>query len=133
MEFLIPGDPVPKGRPRFTLNGRTYTPKKTTEYEALVKKCFQESGFEPFSEEVPLRVMIDMNFAMPKSWSNKKRSEMRWKPCLKRPDLDNCVKSITDALNGVAFYDDSQIAELITSKQWSDNGNAKVYINVIEE
>lgn len=32
----IPGQPVPKGRPRFTRGGFAYTPDKTRKYEKLV-------------------------------------------------------------------------------------------------
>lgn len=32
----IPGQPVPKGRPRFTKGGFAYTPDKTRKYEKLV-------------------------------------------------------------------------------------------------
>lgn len=36
ISFTIEGVPVPKGRPRFTRSGHTYTPDTTRKYEALV-------------------------------------------------------------------------------------------------
>ena len=40
IQFTVPGQPVAKGRPKFTMQGgfaRAYTPKKTADYEALAK------------------------------------------------------------------------------------------------
>ena len=33
IDFWFQGEPVGKGRPRFTRQGRAYTPKKTRDYE----------------------------------------------------------------------------------------------------
>ena len=35
--FIVPGEVIPKGRPRFTRSGHAYTPKRTTDYETKVK------------------------------------------------------------------------------------------------
>ena len=39
----------------------------------------------------------------------------------KPPDIDNCIKPILDALNGVVYEDDSNISDLIV-KQRNING-----------
>ena len=36
-EFVVSGQPIGKGRPRFTKTGRVYTPQKTKEYETRVR------------------------------------------------------------------------------------------------
>lgn len=41
--FTIPGDPMGKGRPRVSKFG-TYTPKKTVEYENLVKRILLDGS-----------------------------------------------------------------------------------------
>lgn len=38
---------------------------------------------------------------------------------LKKPDIDNIVKVVADALNGVAYHDDTQIAMVIAAKTYS--------------
>jgi Holliday junction resolvase RusA-like endonuclease len=133
IEFSIPLRPVAKGRPRFSTQGgfaRAYTPKKTRDYEAQVKAIAQQAcgtsrptanaiGFE-FVAFVPI----------PKSWSKAKQDKARAGLIYptSRPDLDNYEKAVTDALNGVAFADDSQICDVVKSKRYSDE--PRIYVRV---
>jgi Holliday junction resolvase RusA-like endonuclease len=132
VNFEIPGDPVPKGRPRFARRGtfvQTYTDSKTLEYETLVGfKARQAIGAsEPLKGH--LTVYLYLRYAVPASYS-KKRTEA----CLngfeypKRVDLDNCYKSITDAMNGIVYVDDSQIVEAHILKCYSLEPGANVMI-----
>ena len=132
VNFEIPGDPVPKGRPRFARRGtfvQTYTDSKTLEYETLVGfKARQAIGAsEPLKGH--LTVFLYLRYAVPASYS-KKRTEA----CLngleypKRVDLDNCYKSITDAMNGIVYVDDSQIVEAHILKCYSLEPGANVMI-----
>jgi len=49
-------------------------------------------------------------------------------PNTKKPDVENVSKSILDALNEVAYYDDSQIVSLSVEKFRSVNPRAEVFI-----
>ena len=43
--FVIPGEPVAKGRPKFSTRGgfvKAITPEKTANYETLVKLAFKQ-------------------------------------------------------------------------------------------
>jgi len=133
VNFEIPGDPVPKGRPRFARRGtfvQTYTDSKTLEYETLVGfKARQAIGAsEPLKGH--LTVFLYLRYAVPASYS-KKRTEA----CLngleypKRVDLDNCYKSITDAMNGIVYVDDSQIVEAHILKCYALEPGANVMIH----
>lgn len=114
--FTIPGEPTGKARPRvFNRGGRSMaiTPEKTVMYENLIKMCFTEQSGK-FLGENPLTMSITAFYSIPKSASKKKAESMRAgeiRP-MKKPDLDNVVKVIADALNGVAYKDDSQIVSL---------------------
>ena len=44
-EFIIPGEPVAKGRPKLSRYG-TYTPKKTKEYEEHIKQEWRKNGYK---------------------------------------------------------------------------------------
>ena len=136
MKIIITGVPVGKGRPKFSTFGgypKAYTPVKTVNYENLVKIAFQQTGEQPFERETQLRADITAFFPIPKSVSKKKREEMNRGLLMhtKKPDCDNIAKSILDALNGLAYYDDSQICELSVYKMYSDEPRAEIVINSI--
>ena len=49
-------------------------------------------------------------------------------PYTKRPDIDNLAKAILDGLNGIAYTDDNQVAELEIQKLYSDKARTEVEI-----
>ena len=49
----------------------------------------------------------------------------------KKPDCDNIAKSILDALNNVAYYDDSQICKLSVEKYYGEVPKVIVSLNEI--
>lgn len=51
----------------------------------------------------------------------------------KKPDTDNIAKNIKDALNKIAFPDDSQIVTEIIEKWYADTPRAEIYIKEIKE
>lgn len=121
--FKIPGEPVPKARPRVTRQGHAYTPRKTADYEALVKDCYRLQGGKYMGDSAIVS-MIELRFEIPKSYGKSKRERIMAGEIkhTKKPDVDNCVKAILDALNGIAYKDDSQIVELTVDKQYTDEG-----------
>jgi len=136
IQFTVDGDPVPKGRPRFARRGKfvqTYTDAKTIDYETHVAmKARQAIGAtEPL--QGPLSVFLYLRYAIPPSYS-KKRKEA----CLaglefpKRIDIDNVYKSITDAMNGIVYLDDSQIVEAHIKKVYAEDAGANVMVQECE-
>mgnify|MGYP003338581386 FL=1 len=130
--FQVDGDPVPKGRPRFARRGhfvQTYTDSKTIEYETLVAmKARQAIGAsEPLKGA--LSVFLYLRYSIPSSYT-KKRKEA----CLnglefpKRIDIDNVYKSITDAMNGIVYLDDSQIVEAHIKKVYAEESGANIMV-----
>ena len=124
--FTIFGDPVGKQRPRVTQHG-TYTPKKTKDYEELVKSLYQG----PYFGDVPLCVDVLAVFPIPKSYTKKQRAECLGKPYMKKPDYDNILKIISDALNGVAYKDDNQIVSAYIYKRYTCEVNDDPRVTVI--
>ena len=125
LTFHVDINPVPKGRPRFSKVGgfmRSYTPKKTSDYETKVRTQAQAvMTREPL--ETPLAVYLYFRLPIPRSHS-KKRQEA----CLsgserpiKKPDIDNLAKSVLDGLTGVVWHDDSQIVSLHLTKVYARN------------
>ena len=130
MTFKVYGEPVAKGRPRFTRQGRTYTPKKTHDYESEVAMMAKAAMGSQEPLETPVAVYVYVTFPVPQSYS-KKRSEA----CLngsekhaKKPDLDNCLKAITDGMNNVVYRDDSQITSIHATKVYGTAAMVEVCV-----
>lgn len=124
LEFFIPGKPKGKGRPRFTKTGRTYTPEDTANYENWVRLCYmqeaEKNGIEPIPADEPVQVYIRALELVPKSFSKAKTEKVldgRMFPT-KKPDCDNIIKIICDALNGVAYHDDKQVVRVSCRKEY---------------
>lgn len=118
-KFIIPGEPVAKGRPKLSRYG-TYTPKKTKEYEEHIKQEWRKSGYK---EPLTGAVMVDIVFhrSIQKSGSKAVKTAKltgKVKPTIK-PDLDNYIKAVLDGLNGLAWVDDSQIINISATKEYS--------------
>ena len=133
LQFSIDGTPVPKGRARFRKIGKfvsTYTPAKTKTYEDLVREAARKAMGDMEPLETPVSAYLYFRLPIPKSYS-KKRS----KDCLsgleqhvKKPDIDNIVKSVLDGLNGIVFLDDCQIVSLHCKKLYASEPGVDLYI-----
>ena len=120
--FESPGKPAGKGRPRFTRNGQVYTPDATMEYENLVRLSYKINthGVKLGGE---IKASIVAVFPVPKSDSKKKREqklEGTIRPTTK-PDCDNIAKIVLDALNHIAYDDDSQVVSLELQKKYGED------------
>ena len=127
--FVVPGEPVPKARPRFTMQGgkaRTYTPTSSAAYETTIGLLAQAAmqGREPMKGA--LHVQVQAFFPVPASWSKKRKAAASWHAS--RPDLDNIVKSALDGLNRVAFADDGQVASVYATKAYSATPRLEVAV-----
>ncbi len=109
LTIRIPGELRGKGRPRFG-NGQTYTPPATANAEAWVRACAVEA-FTGAPLAGAIAVRLDIGVAIPRSWPKKRRAQaldgLVWPTG--RPDLDNQLKLVGDALNGIVWADDAQI------------------------
>lgn len=125
-----------KQRPRAAMRGRhagVYTPKETISYENLVIAMFKQAypDAKPFEGEV--RGFIRAFYPIPLSIGKKRKQAMingSIRPQVK-PDLDNVEKIIYDALNGIAYTDDSHITEMSISKHYSDNPRVEIRLEEI--
>lgn len=131
IRFTVYGEPVAQGRPRFSTRGgfvRAYDPQKSRDFKALVRT--KALGLCVPLMLGPLEMNVDIYRGIPKSWSKKKQEQAEQgliKPILK-PDVDNYVKAIKDALNGVCYVDDSQVVVLFISKHYSKDPRVEIVI-----
>lgn len=121
VKFEILGKPTGKGRPRFTRNGQVYTPDATEAFENLVK-LYYKSHTHGVKLNGEIKASIVAVFPIPKSDSKKKRAqklEGTIRPTVK-PDCDNIAKIVLDALNHIAYDDDSQVVSLELQKIYGE-------------
>ena len=127
-EITVLGEPTGKGRPRFG-NGRTFTPKKTRDYEVYVKECYIGQRGEIFGEE-PIDMTIKAFYRIPdsKPLRFKRSAKLGLELPTKKPDVDNIVKIIMDSLNEVAYPDDKYIVSLLVTKEYSEEPRVEITI-----
>lgn len=127
--LFIPGEPVSKGRARVAPHGgRPYTPAKTRAYERQVGLVAMASGVRLVEGPVGLDVVAI--WPIPASWPKARREQALVvpEPKASRPDADNVVKAVLDGLNGVAWVDDAQVAQLRIRKVYGPEAGVHVRI-----
>lgn len=95
---------------------------KTVAYEELVRQRFlAEAQGKRFADDAPIDIIITAFLGIPKSASKRKQMLMTSGALfpMKKPDLDNVMKIVCDALNGIAYKDDAQIVNAKICKRWS--------------
>ncbi|KVE43622.1 RusA family crossover junction endodeoxyribonuclease [Burkholderia sp. BDU5] len=131
VEFVVPGTPVAKGRPKFARRGahvRVYTPEETERYENLVKMAARAAMRSATPYAGPIRLIVHIGLPIPASWSMKRQGEAAAGAigATKKPDWSNVVKAIEDGMNGVVFADDSQVIDCWVSKRYSRTPGVRV-------
>ena len=125
ISFTVMGQPVPKARPRTVRKGgRTwsYTPKKVTKWEDVVREEATKFFDEPFNG--PVALMLAFFLKRPKS----RRKENY---VVTTPDLDNLEKAFLDGLNEVAYMDDKQVVVKNAVKRYIVSGEPRVEVTVV--
>jgi Holliday junction resolvase RusA-like endonuclease len=120
--LIIPVEPMAKGRPRVTRTGQVYTPAKTENAEAEARIAIRSHvlhSVKPFALEKPMfgdgvPISLDLIFVIPRPKSAPKKRQFP----ITRPDVDNYVKLIFDALNKFVWVDDSQVTTLVVKKRY---------------
>lgn len=117
--FCIPGKIQPKQRPRKGING-FYTPVETLKYERIVATYAKIAMIEKqvLITDLPGCILIDFRFK-PSKISAKKIKDNPLLPALNVKDIDNCIKSVLDGLNGILYYDDRQIVQIFCRKLYA--------------
>ena len=126
VKFNVFGKPRGKQRPRLcSVGGRNivYTPKQTIEYEKLIKASYIVSSKVFFERNIPIEINILAYFFH--------KSSIEF--ATKKPDADNIIKIVLDALNKVAFYDDAQVSKICFEKRYSKMPRLEITIQNLKE
>jgi Holliday junction resolvase RusA-like endonuclease len=101
VRLVIPGRPVPLQRSR-TRAGKHYLPPRSRAYRELVQAAWLEAGRPTVGAE-PFTLSA------------------RFYGARANADLDNLVKAVLDALNGLAFADDAQLMSIMGAHKVKDH------------
>lgn len=111
-----------KERPRAGRNG-FYTPRKTKLNENIIKtNC--RLRVKKKSEKIPLKATLVFEYASA-GWKGDK-------PKKTKPDLDNCIKLVLDAMNDIVYDDDNLICEINAKKIWGKEDKISIKIEQIK-
>ena len=135
ISFTVPGPPQGKARARTVRNKYTgkpmsYTPESTVLYENWIRTCYMQVDGGIFERNEALMIGVHAYFEPPKSVSKTKRADMlsgKLRP-LKKPDGDNILKVVCDALNGLAYRDDIQLAEKHIYKEYAEKARLEIVL-----
>ncbi len=136
IKFVVLGEPIPQGRPKFARIGNhvtAYDPARSRNYKAIVRdEAIKVKPDKPL--EGPLRLEVRVYKSIPKSFSNKKRLAAINGDVLPitKPDLDNIIKGIKDAIKSIIYRDDAQVVSIKADKLYSENPSVEVVIGEVD-
>jgi Holliday junction resolvase RusA-like endonuclease len=118
---VIAGQPVAQGRPRFTTRGgfpRAYDAPRAREWKSVAATLMLAArGRAGVHAPLAMALSVDVCavFAKPK------KPTRTWPG---RPDLDNIIKAVGDAGNGILWEDDSAICRIYARKRYAEAAEA---------
>ena len=131
--YIVYGEPVGKGRPRFARRGNfvsTYSPQKTKTYEDEIRMMAKAAMGSSEALETPVTVAIYIRIGIPTSFSKQKRKDALegiLKPT-KKPDIDNIAKCFLDGMNDIVYLDDKQVVNLHVTKLYAETPAVEVMV-----
>lgn len=115
IEFSVETTPFAQPRPR-VVRGHAFEPKRISEYKDAIRTIARVHmrGRTPFQGLVVVRISIRRNVKLgSKNFG----------------DIDNHIKAILDALNGVCYADDALIVELHSVKEHSSDEGVDISVS----
>jgi len=126
IELRIEGKPQTKERARFdSRSRRAFTPPSNIVSENDVRAVWREAGEPRLPDDVALGLELLVTVTRPKGHF-KRDGQLSTEglrhpyPRNKKPDLDNALKLVQDALNTRAYRDDVLIARVHMEREWGD-------------
>lgn len=137
VSFRVPGKPVGKGRPRAAKRGKhitLYTPEATATYESTVALAASQAMGQAPLIDGPVDVLMRIDLPVPFSWSQRKQRDALAGTIIPttKPDMDNVIKAVFDAINGVVWNDDTQVADLRVRRRYGATPGVNVHVLSLE-
>lgn len=127
MELTVEGDPVSWARPRF--NGRRgFSASKQanakTDLQWLLTEAWGKR--DPIARGIAVAINLEFHFRAPRKMDigNYKTT---------KPDIDNLLKLVLDAANGIVWWDDGQVVQTTVTKLYAEKAATVIKLWKIEE
>lgn len=128
--YEIPGKPIAWKRAR--RSGNRYFDSQIKEKEAM-QRTILLSGKAVYSFAEPLKVTMEFDMPIPKSWSRVRRLNAIGSPHKVTPDCDNLIKMICDTFNGILWRDDAVIYELKARKCYAEEPKTRIFVELYDK
>lgn len=122
----VAGQTKGKMRPKFNaMQGRAFTPPSNIISENDVRAVWREAGEPRIEDDTAIQIDIKIIVVRPKGHIKKDgtlsaEGERHPVPRKKKPDVDNALKLVMDALNTRAYHDDVLIASATVVRDWGE-------------
>lgn len=128
--ITVPGQPTGKARPR-VVRGHTYTPVETTKAEWDIGWLAKQAGAQITA--APVALTVRAYFRVPPRWPKRWREDALTGVLhhTRKPDGDNVLKLVGDALNHIIWEDDGQVVRATVEKWYSDLPRLEIEIEVL--
>jgi Holliday junction resolvase RusA-like endonuclease len=127
-EMSVDIKPIPASRPRVTKFG-TYNAKPYLDYKKALQTLIKLHKTKKIGEsDKPIFLKAFFTFEKPKSWTKIKKANTYYHTL--KPDTDNLIKAVKDAMSGIIYKDDSQVAYLDAHKVYGEKNN--LFVEVYE-
>lgn len=127
-------DVIPMGAVRMTGRGK-FVKSNAQRYLAYKETIEWQTKAQMKNKELitgPIAVNVLFHMPIPKNLSKKKKDESIGKYHIKRPDTDNLIKGVFDALNNLVWKDDNQVCKIAAKKIYSESPRIEIEINELE-
>lgn len=126
----VPGKPTAQSRPRFARRGKhvmAYDAAPAKDYKSWVKSCavdvMNASGRAMIGRDVPLSMDVIIELTRPKG------KPKRFILPTSKPDCDNVLKGLQDAMESIVYEADQQIVSVSVRKQYSETPGVTITIH----
>lgn len=133
IEFTVEGTPRPQGSKRHVGKGIMVESSKHVgawrDY-AKLKATMAMRGIERIEKPVAVLATVEFIFDRPKKHF-RTNGELRLDAPeyhTVKPDAEKCMRALCDAITGVCFFDDSQVAVQVVSKRYGMVAETRVVL-----
>lgn len=111
---------TPVAKPRMTQRDRWANRDAVVKYHAFCDELRLKHG----SQKLPAELELVFYLPIPRSWSKRRKDNNNGRAHQQRPDTDNLIKAVLDAL--CTESDDAYIYDIHASKYWSDQPGIEI-------